>query len=323
MANPEHLAILKQGVDVWNKWRSENSDIRPDLSGTDLFGMTLRKADLSGTDLFGADLRWTVLSGADLGGTTLSDADLSGADLRAANLGGARCLRTQFANLDLSQVIGLETIEHDGPSYIDIHTLWRNQLELAQYRRCILRHEIGFERRFIEIVLKSIDQVWELGIAMIMTDMVARLCPDMFLRIQVRTRRGKENQFQAGILLQHLIKSWTMMPRGTVQQEQNGLGGEQQQEQAHKICRNFSGLFGRYHGKLPAPTQVKCAIEMDMRALGGDPNHRCLTNRCPYPRQGRLEIEAHLVHREKDQIGVGLQPVSHFFSNSASKSATT
>jgi hypothetical protein len=24
MANPEHLAILKQGVEVWNKWRDEN-----------------------------------------------------------------------------------------------------------------------------------------------------------------------------------------------------------------------------------------------------------------------------------------------------------
>ncbi len=24
MANPEHLAILKQGVEVWNEWRKRN-----------------------------------------------------------------------------------------------------------------------------------------------------------------------------------------------------------------------------------------------------------------------------------------------------------
>ena len=27
MANPEHLALLKQAVGVWNKWRYENLDI--------------------------------------------------------------------------------------------------------------------------------------------------------------------------------------------------------------------------------------------------------------------------------------------------------
>jgi hypothetical protein len=33
MANDEHVAILKKGVDTWNAWRRENPDIRPDLSG--------------------------------------------------------------------------------------------------------------------------------------------------------------------------------------------------------------------------------------------------------------------------------------------------
>ena len=35
MANEEHLKILKQGVEQWNKWRLENA-IRPDLSDVDL-----------------------------------------------------------------------------------------------------------------------------------------------------------------------------------------------------------------------------------------------------------------------------------------------
>ena len=32
MANPEHLAILKQGVEVWNQWRDEHPEIQPNLS---------------------------------------------------------------------------------------------------------------------------------------------------------------------------------------------------------------------------------------------------------------------------------------------------
>lgn len=35
MANKEHLKILKQGVEVWNKWRKENPHIKPDLGRAD------------------------------------------------------------------------------------------------------------------------------------------------------------------------------------------------------------------------------------------------------------------------------------------------
>lgn len=50
MANPEHLAILKQGMEVWNNWRDENLDVIPDL----------READLSGTNLSRADRKSVV-----------------------------------------------------------------------------------------------------------------------------------------------------------------------------------------------------------------------------------------------------------------------
>jgi uncharacterized protein YjbI with pentapeptide repeats len=36
MANPDHIAQLKKGVDTWNAWREENPGICPDLSGADL-----------------------------------------------------------------------------------------------------------------------------------------------------------------------------------------------------------------------------------------------------------------------------------------------
>ena len=42
MANPEHLAILKQGVDAWNTWRREHPLVRPDFGGANLREAHLR-----------------------------------------------------------------------------------------------------------------------------------------------------------------------------------------------------------------------------------------------------------------------------------------
>src|SRR5262249_42979766 len=36
MANNEHVAILKKGVDAWNEWRRENPNKLPDLIRVDL-----------------------------------------------------------------------------------------------------------------------------------------------------------------------------------------------------------------------------------------------------------------------------------------------
>jgi hypothetical protein len=47
MANQEHLDILKQGVDVWNRWREEHSEVRPDFSGANLSYANLSYANLS------------------------------------------------------------------------------------------------------------------------------------------------------------------------------------------------------------------------------------------------------------------------------------
>jgi uncharacterized protein YjbI with pentapeptide repeats len=56
MAKREHLKILKQGVEAWNKWRLENPSIKPDL----------RLADFSLADPSGAKLSRAYLSGAHL-----------------------------------------------------------------------------------------------------------------------------------------------------------------------------------------------------------------------------------------------------------------
>ena len=172
MANEEHLAILKQGVEAWNQWREENPDVLPELtdadlkfanlhvanlSGASLSGAYLFLADLSGANLNGADLSHADLSdarlvAADLNGSDLNNgnflradlslADLSGANLFNANLRGANLFDanliltnldlaelwgTIFANVDLSEVVGLETVRHSGPSSIGIDTIYKSR----------------------------------------------------------------------------------------------------------------------------------------------------------------------------------------------------
>jgi uncharacterized protein YjbI with pentapeptide repeats len=65
MANDEHVAMLKKGMDAWNAWRRYNPDIRPDLSEANLSGADLSEAGLSGADLSEAPLVSADLTGAD------------------------------------------------------------------------------------------------------------------------------------------------------------------------------------------------------------------------------------------------------------------
>ncbi len=99
---------------------------RADLSWADLGTTNLTAADLSGADLTGANLFVTNLTRAHLTGVNLNvaalkEARLSGADLTGASIGG-----TTFGDNDLSDVKGLETVRHDGPSTIGIDTIYRS-----------------------------------------------------------------------------------------------------------------------------------------------------------------------------------------------------
>ncbi len=101
MANPEHLEILKQGVKVWNKWRSEHGYVQPDLSNADLGGVNLSGATLSNAYLRNAYLRSASLRGADLRSTDLGDANLSEANLINATLRSATLRNADLSEADL------------------------------------------------------------------------------------------------------------------------------------------------------------------------------------------------------------------------------
>jgi len=167
MANPEHVKILKQGATEWNKWRKENPKIKPDLrravlAGLNLAGAIFVNADLYGVDLKNADLRRTIFFKSFLNAADFSHADLTAASLarsrlretilRAANLTHSELVGTEFieaaldeadltramlghtiiVNTDLSTVVGLQTVRHEGPSNIGIDTFFRSHGKIPE-----------------------------------------------------------------------------------------------------------------------------------------------------------------------------------------------
>ena len=169
MANPEHVEILKQGVDVWNQWRENNPKVKADLPEADLtkailFGADLSKANLTDADLNEADLSKANLSYAGLYNADLTKANLSGANLSGANLSNtgllgtnfqyARFRETQLVNIDLRKVENIEDAGHSGPSYIDISTITKSKGNIPEsfLRGC------GIPENFIQYLPSLVNQ---------------------------------------------------------------------------------------------------------------------------------------------------------------------
>lgn len=106
MANHKHVEILSRGVRVWNEWRSQDIDIKPNLSGANLYKADLAHANLRQTDLRKTDLRESKLNEADLFKADLRNANLRGAsaissDLKSANMSGAHMITADLSRADL------------------------------------------------------------------------------------------------------------------------------------------------------------------------------------------------------------------------------
>lgn len=142
MANPEHIKILKAGVEGWNKWRKEHAEIIPDLSDAELCGTrrgpivqnfersgkNLPYQDLSQIDFNGANLSNAVLVGASikrmrqacLEGACLPGANLENADLWTANLKGAMLWEAKMKGANLMH------------AQLEKASLWNANLESAE-----------------------------------------------------------------------------------------------------------------------------------------------------------------------------------------------
>jgi hypothetical protein len=158
--DPEEFDLLKQGdVEAWNQRNmSASVDLRDaqlpaanlagiilvraymasanltraELSRAFLRHIDLRGAILEGTDLAGADLRNSDLSGVQASNACFRKADLrcatfTGGSLRHADIGRALIGETNFIDVDLSTVRGLETCVHEGPSTLDHRTLTQSR----------------------------------------------------------------------------------------------------------------------------------------------------------------------------------------------------
>lgn len=97
MADPEHVRRAGYAIAAWNRWRDENPDVVPDLSGANLSAGLYRKGKLFGANLSGADLRRSNLSEADFHASNLSGADLSKTNLSKANLNNAILTSAELA----------------------------------------------------------------------------------------------------------------------------------------------------------------------------------------------------------------------------------
>lgn len=100
MANPEHLKILKQGVEVWNKWREENPEVEPDLRESVLKKRNLRGFKLDNTNFYRSDL-----TEVDLRNANLESAQFIRANLAKVKFQGAILYNTNFTSADLNSAI--------------------------------------------------------------------------------------------------------------------------------------------------------------------------------------------------------------------------
>jgi uncharacterized protein YjbI with pentapeptide repeats len=113
MANPEHLAKLKEGVEAWNQWRRDFPDVRPFLNGADLRGVDFRVPDPVSRDhpgsgkFLGNLLRQINYAPSEVGvnfeDVELNDARFNEANLVRANLTRAKLQRTKFTGAILRE----------------------------------------------------------------------------------------------------------------------------------------------------------------------------------------------------------------------------
>lgn len=160
------------GISEWNRWRETTTERLPDLSNADLPEADLRNANLSKADVRWSRFRRANLNGVDLTdakliganliaanlfdahiyGANLSEADLSGANLGRADLRRARLqltnlcnahlseanldeavsIGTLWADVDLTQVEGLDGIFHEGPSTLGTDTIVKSRGRISE-----------------------------------------------------------------------------------------------------------------------------------------------------------------------------------------------
>jgi hypothetical protein len=173
----EQLAILKQGVVVWNKWRRENPKIVPNLEGMNLDDWDLSRINLSRSDLkltslrraklVNANLREAYISGSDFTWADLSSANFRSGEIKFTTFQGARLAGadfddawmtgTTFAANDLSATKGLDTVWYNGFQVMGIDVIY---LSNGKVPRAFLRG-CGIPKGDIDYLVSEAGKTWE------------------------------------------------------------------------------------------------------------------------------------------------------------------
>lgn len=109
MANQQHLAKLQQGQQIWNQWRENNPDIKPNFVGAELYGTNLIYANLKNANFTNAKLCGCKFLKADLKNANFTNANLMNADVREATLNNANlmnsmCINANFTDSNLTGI---------------------------------------------------------------------------------------------------------------------------------------------------------------------------------------------------------------------------
>lgn len=118
------------------------------ISRANMRNAELVRANLCGADLSGTDLSGAVLKDANLIGANLTGVNLDGADLSNAIIGA-----TLFGNVDLSNVIGLESLQHVGPSTVGIDTIYKSKGKVPM----VFLKNAGVPRHLIDYIELFVD----------------------------------------------------------------------------------------------------------------------------------------------------------------------
>ena len=129
------------------------------LNSSNLSQANISRADISSSELNRANLYDADLSGADLSNSILREANLIGANLTGANLAGADLTNaivgaTLFGNVDLSNVKGLESLLHLGPSTIGIDTIYKSMGKVPVH----FLKSAGVPRHLVDYIELFVDQ---------------------------------------------------------------------------------------------------------------------------------------------------------------------
>jgi uncharacterized protein YjbI with pentapeptide repeats len=189
MANQEQLAILKQGVEVWNRWRAKHPNVRIDLYEAqfieaDLTGADLSHAFLSGSNFFTSNLTEVDFNRAILGAVVQQGPPIRyipGAHVIASNLQGARFSNTELADV-VFDVVNLSDTDFSNADLVK--TLFRTAT-LGETKFSLSRlHRTTFD----DVDLSKAIGLWEtshIGPSTIGTSTIALSkgqIPDIFLR---------------------------------------------------------------------------------------------------------------------------------------------